>query len=92
MKKSRNLDACSSEINFDWFSKSFKKLLVLPKKKPKKPIILAPAGPSRVGKTTVMRFIEKRLPYFVHVAHDEMRLFFYRRGWPDSRKVENFIY
>ena len=82
----------SGAIPFRWFVREFGKTLKLPKCKPPQPIILASAGPSRVGKTGTMKFIEKRLPYFVRISHDAIRLFLYRRGWADSPRVENFIY
>ena len=82
----------NKKISESWFLKEFSKTLKLPKRKPGKPVILAVAGPSCVGKTTAMKFIQKKLPYFARISHDEMRLFIYRRGFPDSPKVESFIY
>lgn len=80
------------KISLGWFLRNFRRKLVLPRSKSPRPIILAAAGPSRVGKTTVFRFIQKRLPYFVRIAHDDMRLFLYGCGFPDSPIVEKFLY
>ncbi len=56
-----------------------------------KPVLLAIAGPSRVGKTTILKYIQKKLPYFVRIAQDDMRLFLYRKGF-DPESVEPFLY
>ncbi len=80
------------DIRASWFLKEFYKTIKLPKRKPGRPVILAVAGPSCVGKTTAMKFIQKKLPYFARISHDEMRLFIYRRDFPDSKNVESFIY
>lgn len=80
------------KINPTAFIREFEKTLDVPHKKPRKPIILAVAGPSRVGKTTVLRCISQKLPYFVRIANDDMRLLLYVRGFPDSPTVESFLY
>lgn len=80
------------KINLPDFLRRFRKQIKLPKRKPRRPILLVPAGPSRVGKTTVLKYVQKKLPYFVRITHDEMRLFLYKRGFPDTPAVENFLY
>jgi hypothetical protein len=51
-------------------------------------VILAPFGPSAVGKTTVLRYVAERLP-FVHVQNDALRIFL-RARWTDD--YERYLY
>lgn len=78
------------KIDLENFIKRFSKTLNLPKRKPGKPILLVPAGPSHVGKTMVMKFIEKKLPYFVRICHDDMRLFLRKRKFL-THEIESFL-
>lgn len=73
------------------FLRQFGSQLNLPEKKPGRPILLGPSGPSCVGKTTTMKFIARRLPYFVRIANDDIRLFL-RRSGSGSRETEAFIH
>ena len=62
----------------------FSKTLTVPRKKAEKLIILAPHGPSCVGKTKVMKYIADRLP-FVHIQHDAIRFFLRGKGLDENK-------
>ncbi len=79
------------KIDLSEFIREFRKTMRPPKRKPRRPVILAITGPSRVGKTTTLKFIEKKLPFFVRISHDDMRLFLYRKGF-NAPETEEFIY
>lgn len=79
------------KIKLSEFIREFGKTVRLPKQKPRKPVILAIAGPSRVGKTTTLKFIGKKVPSFVRISNDDMRLFLYRKGF-SAIKTEEFLY
>jgi len=68
-----------SENKIKGFLKSFAKTIKLPEKTTNKLIIVAPYGPSCVGKTTVMRYLSNELP-LVHIQNDAIRLFLRREG------------
>ena len=80
----------TKRINEKAFFRDFKKTFQLPRRKPGAPIIVAIAGPSRVGKTTALKFVQKKLPYFVRLCHDDMRLFLRERGH-SVPAVEKFL-
>jgi len=72
-----------SAKELDALVKSFANTVLTPKKKSKKLIITAPYGPSRVGKTTVMKYLAERLP-LVHIEHDDIRLFLRQKGLDEN--------
>ena len=55
--------------------------LNMPVKKSPHPIAIAPFGPCCVGKTTTMTYLAEQLP-FVHLNHDEMRVFIHNQDVP----------
>jgi predicted kinase len=81
----------TKKIDSAAFLRDFKKTLALPKRKPGRPIIIAVAGPARIGKTTVLRFVQHKLPQFVRLCHDDMRLFLHHKGF-DVPATEKFLY
>jgi predicted kinase len=80
------------KIRLAAFLRGFQKELKLPTKKAPRPVVIVPAGPACVGKTTTMKFLQKKLPYFVRIARDDMRVYLYRKGFTDKEMVDNFLF
>src|SRR3989344_2065451 len=58
---------------------TFSEGISVPRKKSENPIIVAPYGPSCVGKTTVMRYVAQELG-LSHIQNDEIRIFLRNKG------------
>ncbi len=63
--------------------------LRVPRKKSLRLILVAPYGPSCVGKSTAMRYLAKHLP-LVHIQHDHIRLFFRARGIDENKYLYKY--
>ena len=67
----------------------FAKELRVPERKAIHPIVVAPVGPSRSGKTTVMTYVASRLG-LVHVQSDCIRLFLRRHGLNSGKYINRY--
>jgi predicted kinase len=74
---------------FEILLKGFAWTLRKPKKRSSSLVIVGPFGPSCVGKTTVMRFIARRLP-IVHIQNDAIRLFLRSRGIDENKYLYKY--
>ena len=64
--------------------KRFASALPVPQEKFNHLVIIAPYGPSCVGKSTVMKYLAKRIP-LVYIQHDGIRLFFRAKGIDENK-------
>lgn len=78
-----------STKELDALIESFAKTVNTPEKKSKKLIIVAPYGPSCIGKSTVMKYLTEKLP-LVHIQNDAIRLFLRERGMDENEPLYKY--
>jgi predicted kinase len=69
--------------------RAFARTLRVPRVRSLHPVILAPFGPSCVGKTSVMKAFARRIPV-VHIQHDAIRLALRARGIDENAPLYRY--
>lgn len=78
-------------FNIDSFVKEFILSLKKPKNRIEPQIIIAPYGPSCVGKSTVMKAIAKKLP-LAYISSDGLRILLRNKGFDESLLKKHHLF